>query len=106
MHNQPRATCACYSDAAEQGALVRRNKRDGLIRDVIDTLLGRTDRLSISTLACRNGLSVRRLEELFKEETGVTIRGFYKCLRLHRAAALLVERDTKASVKAVQFDAG
>lgn len=80
----------------------RRDDERSLV--VIDLLTRAQGPLVLSDLAHHLGISVSRLEHVFKQGTGVSIRSFAITLRLHRAAALLA--DSAIPIKQVQFDCG
>jgi len=59
--------------------------------NVIAEVLDARGATSVARLALARGISQRRLEDVFKVTTGVTIRSFAASLRLHEAAAFLLE---------------
>jgi transcriptional regulator GlxA family with amidase domain len=72
---------------------------------VIDEITGtHSTRLRLPELAAGVGLSVRRLEQLFIEETGLTYIAFRRGLRMRYAEKLL--RDSAAEVRKVTAAVG
>lgn len=71
---------------------------------VIDFLTHAPGPPVLTELARHLGISVSRLEHVFKQGTGVSIRSFAITLRLHRAAVLLA--DPTIPIKHVQFECG
>ncbi|MFN2456115.1 MAG: helix-turn-helix domain-containing protein [Pyrinomonadaceae bacterium] len=61
-------------------------------------------KLSLSTVAQAANLSVSRLQHLFRAETGMTLIGYRRLLRIERARDLLA--TTPLSIKQIRISVG
>lgn len=82
--------------------LPRESSKDQRSLVVIDLLAQVPGSPVLADLATHLNISVSRLEHIFKQGTGVSIRSFTITLRLHRAALLLA--DPGIPIKQVQYE--